>query len=392
MGRRRRTRNALIALAGGFLYGSLNLLYACVPYISLEAATQARLLDKIRTINEALNNTDIGIADAFDATLFALALLLKFFLFIGALIFVQQSIFQLRPSAVPHSFDEGTLLGILADTAYNLDADFAEICFELPARGREQRPTAWYRWYKAKPDKIKPSFEVMTDILTPEESVVGHVLATSEPLEAKDLDQFIRDKKGVGYLKHAPNMHSFRATPILVNESTIGCLNLEWSELAAYTATTILKAEELTNILGPIIQTHRELAAIEVCSKELSTLKQKKEAALEPTRETRLNETLQQIASIVSEIYGVSTIGLSLDLGFRPTWVIMQNGRIETATRPIAPSALCIKRHVETTEQVQPSSSPEDRGRDSPWNSRAQKNQTRQSLIFRSAPTNISEL
>jgi len=324
---------ATLFLAGIWLYASLNLLYAFVPLIAnsnwvLNSAVQA-------SINKIISNTGIilTLTQSYDAVILAIAILVKVALFSAGLVLMIGSIVILHPDSYRKTLSKITegsqeflsSYGIVQAVASNFDADFSEICLRVP--GLEKRKVVWWRWQRepltaarkltswwrrSRTDlhsvddwagfEVKPSPES-------ERSIVGRVLVTGEAMFSREWqnDPQVKD----AYLKNVPGMRSFITVPIRYHKAVIGALNLEWRKPRAFNETIILQVQQLAAFLAPVIQSERQLAAVDQFSYRLPRLElDDKEGA----------QHLARRVEVFHDIMSPLATGIAIEIGFRQIW------------------------------------------------------------------------
>ncbi len=293
-------RFAEVIFWGAIFYAILHVPYALVPVF----------------VRERL------VAEPYDATLFALMLILKGLLFAGAFSLVARSLELLRPGIFREalkSITEGhaeflSSSGVVRSIARLFDADLCEICLRVP--GQQKKRVVWWRWVQERKssntegtkNKKWKSFEIDT-LPTIENSRVGVVLEAGDPVTIEDLGE--QRKRKIPYRTKVPGMNSLVAVPVCHHSTIIGVVNLEWRKPKAFTKTMVLQIQQLTDLLAPVLQAQRQLSALDKFGYMLPRLELNSKVTQKPlsSRVDLVHDTLAPLAT-----------GICLDIGFQSRW------------------------------------------------------------------------
>jgi signal transduction histidine kinase len=323
---------AALFLAGIWLYAVINLLYAFIPFIvrfnwPLNAAVQHDIT-KLKELVVTLTLTQ-----SYDAVILAVAILVKVALFSAGLVLMIRSIVMLHPDSYRTTLSgvaEGnqeflSSYGIVHAIARNFGADFAEICLRVP--GLEKRRVVWWRWLREPSTQAKTATSwwrrSQTDLPLlddwagfevgpspdPAGSIVGRVLVNGKQIISRDW-QTDSNVKEI-YLENVPGMKSFVTVPIRYHKAVVGALNLEWRKARAFNETIVLQIQRLAAFLAPVIQSERQLGAVDQFAYRLPRLELEDKNDKKPlTRRVEVfHDTMSPLAT-----------GIAIELGFRQIW------------------------------------------------------------------------
>lgn len=326
---------AALFLAGIWLYAVINLLYAFIPFIvrfnwPLNVAVQ-RDITKLKDLKDIV--VTLTIIQSYDAVILAIAILVKVALFSAGLVLMIRSLVMLHPDSYRTTLSSVTdgnqeflsSYGIVHAIARNFGADFSEICLRVP--GLEKRKVVWWRWLRepSAPGKKVTSWwsRSKTDLPSlddwagfevrpspdPAESVVGRVLVDGKPIVSRDWKNDPQVKEI--YLENARGMKSFVTVPIRYHKAVVGALNLEWRKARSFNETIVLQIERLAAFLAPVIQSERQLAAVDQFAYRLPRLElDDKNGEQHLTRRVEVfHDTMSPLAT-----------GVAVELGFRQIW------------------------------------------------------------------------
>ena len=158
----------------------------------------------------------------------------------------------------------------------------------------------------------------MTQLPSAEESAVGRVLAEGERVFSADWtsDGGAKDR----YSANDLGMRTLVTVPIFYHRATVGALNLEWSKkLTVNEATLVLRqAQTVADYLAPVVQSQRQLSALDGFSARLSWP--------ELSNWNYEENVLRQVA-VVHDTMSVFATGIGLKVGFRAVWAACSNKR-----------------------------------------------------------------
>ncbi len=303
------------ALLVGLFYGSINILYASVPLISANAdwKLNGRLDNKIE---EFVSNVHVNAFDkewSYDAFVLAIALAMKFLLFVAVLVPMVQSLVMLHPTHFRKTMDKITngqleylsVEGIVRAIAKSFRADLVELCMRIP--GKEIQRIMWWRW-----SSDERTEEIIRKTRGADKSIVEMVLATGKTVYTSDItrDPEIRAR----YCVHEKNMMSVVTVPIRYHGAIIGALNIESKSKRAFTKTIRLQVQNLADFLAPAIEARRQLSALDQCSFKLPRLELR-------AAEWSGDEMLSHLVDIVHGVLTPLATGIDINVGFRSIWM-----------------------------------------------------------------------
>jgi len=305
---------AALNLLGGLAYGIVNVIYAMNPVLSTVSGSFRDQLE--RNLGELANIRSIpdvpSVVGALDATAFGVAFLLKFALFIGALLLIMRSLSDLSPRAgrlALESIQSERKPFVSAEVVAravgeSVGADLAEVGFRLP--GLQANKVAWWSWLKD-PDRLSVRNPDVQDMADPTSSIVGSVFANGRVEFSGNLRKD-RDAQG-HYWPFLPGMTAFVTLPVSYQGGIIGCLNLEWGKARPIDATTLLRLRQAAANLAPVLDARRQLNALRSLSERAHRMReQSSSSAVEGVR-----ELLRDLHDVLSPL----ATALILHLGFR---------------------------------------------------------------------------
>jgi signal transduction histidine kinase len=335
-----------LLLTGVWLYAGLNLLYSMVPFIAHSAfALNTTLSSKVAKIDQIMS-LSLTVVHSYHATVLVVAIFAKVILFAAGLVLMIRSIVILHPDAYRktlHSVTDGhreflSSYGIVYAIARNFAADFAEVCIRVP--GLERKRVAWWRWLQRNPGHVRrwrlrhrpesdsavdndwASFEI-TPLPLADASIVGKTFATGKRTVSADResDPTVRAM----YRENVAGMKALVTVPIRYHRAVIGVLNLEWRQPRTFNETIVLQIERLAAFLAPVLQSERQLSAVDQVAYRLPRL--------EVDERDRTGHVARRVQVVHDTLMPLAT-GVAIDLGFRQIFAAC-NDTVVTTDQPV---------------------------------------------------------
>jgi hypothetical protein len=330
---RRRLRLAALALTGGILYGCLNIVYAFHLPVSTGAlwpdfkAGLEERLTAAETVPELAKAHSQGrlAAHAVDTALFGAALGLKLLLALGGLLLLLKSLQAISPRELSETLEQVsqkdigffTGEGILRAVGQNLDSDRATLFFRLP--GLSNPKVAWWQWERnSSPRGREPQVMALEEM---DPCCEGKVLA--EGIEIEEPRQRT-DRAGAT----APLLQSHVAVPIQHRGHVTGCLRVDWRSADSFTETAVQQARRLAELLAPMVEERRQLAALDRWGRRVQIL---------PLGIT-MEQEFEALADLVHDTLAPLATGIVCWVGFRPVWALVNERGRSSGYRDRAPA------------------------------------------------------
>ena len=320
----RRPELAFFSLFGALAYGALNLLYAFIPLLAGRWTTLPKQIgSQVAELQRArLITAPLSAIDCLDALTYSAAFLLKILLFLAVFLLILKVILVLAPEASRGllrsiTYGRGKYIwptGILRALGTSTEADVVALCIRLTDVRDEK--VAWWRWLR-EPFPGAKGLEIMA--LPPaDRSIVAWILRTGR--SQVDCPDLLRDSElRKRYLEYAPGMRSFVTVPVRYHGAVIACLNLEWKNPHRYSATTVMRAVQMAELLAPTIHERRQLIALDSLTETFGRLKARAQNSV---------ETIQGLVKAVHDVLSPLATGSLLNLGFRWIWVACTDGAV----------------------------------------------------------------
>lgn len=269
-----------------------------------------------------------SVIQSLDAGAFGLALIFKLVLLGGMVSLMRRSLIALSPretsvarlSLLPDSQAFLSEHGFVRDLGIRMGADLVSLYSLVPGdSSSDTRAAAWY-WMKRSEDqeRVRKRGPIATvqRLRGEAQSVVTGVLLTGQEELSLDLHAKEDKRKYEGrffdFIAGEPSIKdrgSFVLLPIRYHAATVGCLNVEWRTSQAFSETMLIELRESAELLAPVIQAQRELAAIHALTLRLRDL---------ATSRDRLgDETLLVLLEEIVRFLNPAAAGIYLDHGFR---------------------------------------------------------------------------
>ncbi len=306
---RRQPGLAWICLFGAMSYGGVNLIYCLNPFLA-QARLWPELTSRLQIQLQRLPPESGMFVEpllAFDGAAFAMALFLKVFVFLGALLLIIKCLTLFSPwetreqlGAVQDRRIEAVVAPRLVNAlGQSVAADRVAIYYRIP--GVLANEIFWLAWQPGSSQPIlstKPMPEPTT--------LIGRVLATGQEITTSDYrsDPILPNSYGIDTKTRA-----LVAIPIFYQGAVIGGLQLEWKSPSLFTATTVQRIRQVADLLVPVLAARRKLLALDQLSRRLHRVRS---SALGWGRES-VSEMLQ----IIQDVLASMAIGLHLTSGFR---------------------------------------------------------------------------
>ena len=320
---RKRHWIAPLALTGGILYAGLNVLYAINPLVtqgdlwsSFDQKLEVRLkaIDKTPEL-ERIEKQGRLATHAVDTFLFAIALVLKLGLAAGGFLLILRTLVVISPRFLGKTLDQVnkdvdflTGEGILHTIGRGMDADVVVLCFRLP--GLSNPKVALWEWGRdSLPGREEPQIKPLQELHGWPE---GGVLAAGEPIEVP-----LQIGNNRLFCEPRPVLRqprqSYLIVPIQYRGHITGCLRVEWRSAYAFTATAVEQARRLAELLAPMIEERRQLAALDRWGRRVQNL--------------GLGATAQKdalsLARLVYDTLAPLAVGIVYKIGFQPVWAVV---------------------------------------------------------------------
>ncbi len=317
---RRRSRLAALALLAGLAYGGLNIIYALHPLVTqgewwpeLKENLEQRLAD-VEANLELARAKEKGqlAAHAVDTSLFGMALFLKLFLAVGGLLLLIKSPQALSPRMIGETLEQVgqkdieffTGEGILRAVGQSLDSDRVALFFRLP--GLSDSKIAWWEWvYDSSTGRREPRVMSLGELdSSPEGTVLASGMPIKQPRQPRDEPRALpRD------------LRSHIVVPIKHRGHVTACLRIGWRSAYAYTDTAVQQALSLAELLAPMIEERRQLAALDRWGRRVQNL---------PLGITLEEDTLL-LARLVHDTLAPLAVGIVCHVGFQPAWAMISD-------------------------------------------------------------------
>jgi signal transduction histidine kinase len=314
---RKRRGIAIAALAGGVAYALLNLAYAIPPLVASDRIPGLRssIADRLSKIPEpnAIAD-DQPVIHSIDTFLFAWALPLKIllatcggWLIVRAIVVISPRYLQQALAIVEAENPEFfTGRALLQPICLSLDADRVRLSFRLP--GLSDRQVASWRWERLWSSDHHVHEPEITSLPMEDDSPEGTVFAKGTSVENPCFfGNDIKDSKG---------RSSMIIAPIRQHGYVIGCLTVEWGEAYAFTATAVHQVSRLANLLAPMIEERRQLAALDRWGRQIQTLD------LGTTTAYSGRAVAGALAKLIYDTLSPAAVALSFNIGFRAFWAV----------------------------------------------------------------------
>ncbi len=300
---------AWVIFLGSIIYAALNMVYMFNPVFANWFDFESEI--------------DIKVADlqAYDATVFALAFLLKLILFMGASFLIVRSFMVLSPIVVHNtlrgvtheSLEYLSSEGIVATIAKSLDADAVQLYLKIP--GHLKKKMAWWCWCNEPDPSSCAKKRIVTEM--PEKSTVaGRVISKGKLYNSRTLDsEDLRWNQPIDSNNGDLIINSVIAVPIRYHGSVIAGLNIGWEQQHSMTATSVQRIQLIADLLAPAVEARRELSALYY----LGMWFQRQELVLPDRTE---DAAIRRLTKIIHPTLSPIATGVASEIGFRATYSV----------------------------------------------------------------------
>ncbi len=311
------------AVVVAVVYGIIQTAYSLNPYFS-----QGRFLP----INSYLADPGaVNMLESLDTIVLVLALPFKLGLFFMALYIAIQSM-----TVVSANQARSILKGLLDGKQEYLSGDgviksigeitkASKVSMHLLLPGRKIEQIAQFDWGHQMPLTPKPFIYRLS-------SAKGQVAESvikggGEVFYTKRIERFSQLNL---QLEDVDPKTSIVAVPVRFHGATIGCLIIKWEEGMAFTRIAVKQIRSLVDLIAPIAQSYREIAALDQLSFRFTGWHAGKRAI------QNINPTLIEIADILHDIISPLSTVITMNFGFQIVGAMHQaNGRSSSFSQAI---------------------------------------------------------